>query len=65
MEKKINSLSERIKHLVRYADNNNDFIDKKIKSENLQYNLSLILSHIILKIKFIERSKLEFENIIK
>lgn len=62
---KLKSLSERLRYLARNRNTYNEHIDQKIKSENLQYNLSLILSHIILKLQFIDRSKKAFEDIIE
>lgn len=64
-QEKLKSLSERLRHLA--GDNKNaygNYVDTKVKSENLQYNLSLTISHIILNLKFIERSKSVFEKII-
>lgn len=63
-EEKLNSLSERLKYLARNKDAYSAHIDRNIKSENLQYNLSLIISHILLKLQFIDRSKIAFEVII-
>lgn len=55
-QQKLISLSKRFKYLTR---NNlySSYVDKKIKSENLQFNLSLVISHIILNLNFIDRSK--------
>jgi len=64
-EQQIKSLSNRIKVI---ANNNNtylSYIDTIIKKENLQYNLSLILSHIIENLHFTERKKSDFLKIIK
>jgi hypothetical protein len=64
-EEKLKSLSLRLKYLVRNNNSYKDYIDQKIKSENLQFNLSLVLSHIILNLEFIERSKKVFLSIIE
>lgn len=64
-EEKLKSLSERLKYLARNNSSYRNYINQKVKSENLQFNLSLIISHIILKLKFIDRSKDVFLSIIK
>ena len=64
-QEKLKSLSERLRYLARDKNAYSNYIDQKIKSENLQYNLSLIISHIILKLHFIERSVTVFESIIE
>ncbi len=64
-EEKLKSLSERLKYLARDTNSSRLYIDKKVKSENLQFNLSLVLTHIILNLKFIERSKKVFLEIIE
>lgn len=61
---KLKSLSERLKYLARDKNDYANYVDTKITSENLRYNLSLIISHIILKLKFIARDITVFENII-
>lgn len=63
-EEKLKSLSERLRYLARDKNAYANYVDQKIKSENLQHNLSLIISHIMLKLQFIERDKTVFENII-
>ncbi|EDP96390.1 hypothetical protein U8527_09785 [Kordia algicida OT-1] len=63
-QEKIKSLSKRIGYLTTNRSRNN-YIDVKIKSENLQYNLSLLLSHIILKLDMPDRSKKAFLSIIE
>lgn len=65
IEHELKSLSDKLRYLVRDKKANSNYIDTNIKSENLLYNLSLILAHIILKLNFIERSKSVFESIIK
>lgn len=64
-EEKLKSLSERLKYLARNNSSSRNYIDQKVKSENLQFNLSLVISHIILNLKFIDRSKDVFLSIIK
>lgn len=63
-EEKLKSLSERLKYLARNKNAYTAHINQNIKSENLQYNLSLIISHILLKLKLVDRSKPVFESII-
>lgn len=63
-QEKLKSLSARLKYLARNKNTYLDHIDQNIKSENLQYNLSLIISHILIKSKFIDRSRSIFESII-
>jgi len=61
---RITALGEKIKYL---SSNNNiyhEHVNTNIKRENLRYNLSYILSHIILNLKYIDRSKGEFENVL-
>ena len=64
-EEKLKSLSERLKYLAGNNNSYKDYIDQKVKSENLQFNLSLVLTHIILNLKFIDRSKKMFLEIIE
>jgi hypothetical protein len=64
-QEKLKSLSERLGYLARDKKNAYaTYINTNLKSENLQYNLSLTISHIILKLKFIDRNKGVFEQII-
>lgn len=63
-EEKIKSLSERLKHFARQENNYVRYVDTKVKSENLLFNLSLLISNIILNLDFIDRSKDAFETII-
>lgn len=64
-QEKLKSLSERLSYLARDKKNTYaNYIDTNVKSENLQYNLSLTISHIIIKLKFIDRDKSVFEQII-
>lgn len=64
-EEKLKSLSERLKYLARNNNSYKSYIDPKVKSENLQFNLSFVLTHIILNLKFIDRSKKIFLEIIE
>lgn len=64
-EEKLKSLSERLKYLARKNNSYKSYIDPKVKSENLHFNLSLVLTHIILNLKFIDRSKKVFLEIIE
>lgn len=59
-EENIKSLSERLKYFARETNSSRLYVDQKVKSENLRFNLSLVLTHIILNLKFIERSKKVF-----
>ncbi len=63
--KKLESLSERLRYLARSDNFYRNHVDQKIKSENLQFNLSLVISHIILNLKFIDRSKDVFLSIVE
>lgn len=51
MIENIKTLSERLKYLAKNNNSYNDYIDPKIKSENLRYNLSLLISKIILELE--------------
>lgn len=64
MDNQVKSLSERLKYIAR--DNNTyiDHVDTKIKTENLKYNLSLLISKIIIELDITERSKTNFVNCI-
>ncbi|HBG69191.1 MAG: hypothetical protein A2W93_07665 [Bacteroidetes bacterium GWF2_43_63] len=64
-EGKLKSLSERLKYLALNNNSYKDYIDQNVKSANLQFNLSLVLTHIILNLNFFERSKNVFVEIIK
>jgi hypothetical protein len=64
-EEKLKSLSERLKYLARDANSYRLYVDQNVKSVNLKLNLSLVLSHIILNLHFIDRSKNVFEKIIQ
>lgn len=64
-QEKLKSLSERLGYVARDKKNAYaNYVDTKVRSENLQHNLSLTISHIILKLKFLDRSKSVFEKII-
>lgn len=60
----IKSLSERLKHFAREDNSYQAHIDQEIKTENLQFNLSWVLAHIILNLNFVQRTKEVFKNII-
>jgi len=60
MQENIKALSERLKYLAKNSNSYSAHNDPKIKSENLKYNLSLIISKIILSLNFIDRSKENF-----
>lgn len=64
-KEKLKSLSKRLGYLARDKKNTYaNYVDTKVRTENLQHNISLTISHIILKLKFIDRSKSVFEQII-
>lgn len=65
IEEKLKSLCERLKYFARNKNSYKDYIDQKIKSENLKLHLSLTLTQIIHNLKFIDRSKVAFLEIIK
>jgi len=62
---KIKSLSARLKYLTMGSNEYNAHINQTIKSENLQFNLSLVISRIILNLYFFNRSKIHFCEMIK
>lgn len=64
-EQKLKSLSKRLKYFSHDYNSALSHTDKNVKSANLQLNLSLVLSKIILELHFIDRSKSVFENIIE
>ena len=64
IEAQLKSLSERLKHFCKHTESNHSFASN-LKSENLKYNISLVAAHIILNLKFIDRSKNVFLNIIQ
>lgn len=64
-KEKIDLLSKKLKYLTKQPNSYKDHVDYQIKTENLLYNVSLILSHIILKFKFVDRSKSVFVEIIQ
>ena len=64
VEKKLKSLSERLRYLTKQNNFYLNHVNPIIKSENLEYNLSLILAHIIINLQFVERNKEAFLNII-
>lgn len=64
-KQKLKSLSERLKYLARETNLAKTYVDQKIKSENLKFNLSFVISQIILNLKFIDRSKDVFLKIIE
>ena len=52
LEKKLKSLSQRLKYLGKDSDIYHTYVNQRVKVENLRYNLSLVLSQIILKLSF-------------
>lgn len=64
IENKIKSLSSRLSHLAK-EDNSARFnANAKIRSENLKFNLSFLLTQIILRLNFFTRNQNEFQNVI-
>jgi len=63
-EAKFKSLSKRLSQLCINNQSPSPLGGTAIKSENLKYNLSFVISHIILSLKFTDRSKDAFESII-
>lgn len=64
-QEKLKSLSERFSYLTHNPHfTSAGYVDKRIKSENLQYNLSLIISHIIIKLNIPNKSVGVFKKII-
>ena len=62
IEKKLKSISERLKYLTKDTNVYYNQINQNIISENLQFNISLILSHVIINLKFADRSEECFTN---
>lgn len=60
----LKSLSERLKFLATINNAYSEQIDQKIRSENLQFNLSWIIAHIISNLKFPNQSIEVFNQII-
>lgn len=64
-EERLKSFSQRLKYI---ANENNAYFnhnDQNITAENLRYNLSLTLSHIILNLSLVDRSRTAFETVIE
>ena len=67
INERLKILSNRLKYIT-VTDLQNSYqtyIDHKIKTENLNYNISLILANIILKLKLVDRSKSRFNKIVE
>lgn len=63
-EAQLKSLSERLSQFCTNNQSPNPLGGTATKSENLKHNLSFVISHIILNLKFTDRSKGAFESII-
>lgn len=63
-EEKLKALSGKLKHLARNDNSYANYVDLRIKSENLLFNLSLVISHIVLNLEFVERSHSVFLQIL-
>ncbi|MBZ4035347.1 hypothetical protein K6T82_11265 [Flavobacterium sp. 17A] len=64
-ETKLNSLSIRIASLAHGNNAYKSYVDQKITGDNLKYNLSLIISKIILNLQYTDRTKSTFIAIIE
>jgi|GEM_PF-1266989 len=64
IEQRLKSLSERAKYLAANTNAHLKYNNPVIKGENLKFNLSLILTRIILELNFINREKSDFEKVI-
>ncbi|WP_394677931.1 hypothetical protein [uncultured Sphingobacterium sp.] len=64
LKDKFTALSEKIKSLSSKDNIYREYVNVGIKAENLQFNLSYVLSHIILNLNYIDRSKKKFEKIL-
>lgn len=64
-ETKLNSLSVRIATVAHGNTAYTTYVDQKITRENLKYNLSLIISKIILDLQYADRSKEAFIGVIE
>lgn len=65
IEQKIKSLSERLYILTKTKEISETYFDPKIKSDNLKYNLSLILSKILLNLAYPDKSVEFFEDLVQ
>jgi hypothetical protein len=61
---KVKSMSRRLKNFAKSDNSYQEYIDQSIKSENLRFNLSLVISHIIINLHFIDRTPEVFGRII-
>jgi len=64
IEEKIKSLSERLRILALDRNSYSMHVNQEIKSQNLQYNLSLIISKIVENLQSIERDEAAFKQTI-
>lgn len=64
-ESKLKSLSTRIANLAHENTDYNLHVDQKITGQNLEHNLSLIISKIILGLTYADRSKDSFIKVIE
>lgn len=65
IDEQLKSLSERLRYLASGKNSYNNYNDPNIKSENLQFNLAFVISHIILNLNFVSRDKDAFLKIIE
>ncbi|QKJ64163.1 hypothetical protein [Flavobacterium sp. M31R6] len=65
IESKLDSLSVRIASMAHGDIAYISYVDQKITGQNLKYNLSLIISKIILTLQYIDRSKDTFIKVIE
>ena len=64
IDNKIKSLSSRLNYIAKDSNSSRFYVNTEIKSENLKYNYSYLLSQIILELEFVKRGKKEFLYII-
>lgn len=65
IDSKIKNISGRLEHIARENNTSRNYVDQRIKSQNLLWNLSLSISELLLKLQFTIRGKDEFNEIIK
>ena len=64
-DSKIKSLSSRLETVAKDPHSSRFYVDSSIKSENLKFNLTSLLSNIILKVQLSKREKEDFMQIIE
>lgn len=64
-KEKIKSLSERLQHIAKEKSPVRRYNNPKIKSQNLKHNITTLIAHILIDLKFAKRSKRIFQHIIQ